>query len=184
MNCAIFMKNFEEHYTAWIDGTMSAPEQIDFERQLEDRDAANQDRSDARRLGQLLRSALEPGSLRHGDFLNARVIESISREERAPVREGAVLFPIRRLVFGGVFCLLAAVALSFVLLPRDGGRMDEAALISQVLSAHSSDPQLYAYSFNVPSAKASVLWISGAEFIPANEPLSGGESDSAKAQAR
>ncbi len=164
------MKNFEERYTAWMDGTMEASETDAFEREIDDLEAARRDRADWSKLGGLMRECLVPEPMPHPDFVNSQVLDAIRRETPAP-RERPALFPIRRLVFGGAFLVvLAAVATAF-LLPRDFGGPEGAVYASQVISAQSPDPKLSAYAFQAPGGKGTVLWIENPGFIPAGQSL-------------
>jgi hypothetical protein len=167
------MKNFEERYTAWLDGQLDEPERAKFEAELPDREVALADAAQWRTLGGLMREVVVPTAVPHSDFLNSQVLEAIRRE--TPVAETARpvrgWFPIGRLAWTGVFLAAVAAVLSWMWVPRDGGLPNEARFISQVIDARSSDPKLGAYAFAAPGGNGAVLWVDDAGFIPATERL-------------
>ena len=56
--CEMFMKTFEEKWTAWIDDELSDAERVEFEASLEDRAAALAEKNQAQKLGALLKEEL------------------------------------------------------------------------------------------------------------------------------
>lgn len=165
------MSNFEERYTAWLDGALDDAERKKFEAELPDREAALADAAQWRRLGGLMRETLAPAPMPHADFLNSQVLAAIRRETPIVPTPGRSWFPIGRLAWTGVFLAAVAAVLSWLWAPRDGGMPDEARFISQVVEARSADPKLGAYAFAAPGGKGAVLWVNDAGFIPANERL-------------
>jgi len=57
--CEIFMKTFEEKWTAWLDGELSGDELVEFEASLPDRAAAEAEKRDAHKLGAFLKEQLQ-----------------------------------------------------------------------------------------------------------------------------
>ena len=53
----MFMKTFEEKWTAWVDDELSEAERAEFEASLDDRAAAVAEKNQAQKLGALLRSS-------------------------------------------------------------------------------------------------------------------------------
>jgi len=159
------MKNFEERYTAWLDGEMDDREREEFEAAL-DADS-HQEAVEWQRLRGLLREAVQPAPMPHADFVNSQVLASIRREfpaqpESRPARGW---LPVRWLAAAGVFLLALAAGLSFLVLPQreigaPGGR-DSVAL----------DTKFGAVAFAAPGGKGTVLWVNDAGYIPANEGL-------------
>jgi anti-sigma factor RsiW len=167
------MKNFEERYTAWLDGQLDEGERREFEAGLPDREAAMKDAGEWRKLRGDLREVVSPATVPHADFLNSQILEAIRRQEPAappPSPAAGGWFPVRRLAWTGAFLAVVAAVLSWWWAPRNGGMPSEGQFISQVVEARSSDPKLGAYAFAAPGGKAAVLWID-AGYIPANEQL-------------
>jgi len=52
------MKTFEEKWTAWLDGQLSGRELSEFEASLPDKAAADAEKADAKKLGELLKREL------------------------------------------------------------------------------------------------------------------------------
>jgi anti-sigma factor RsiW len=167
------MSNFEERYTAWLDGKLDDAERAKFEAGLPDREAALADAAQWRALGGLMREMIAPMPVPHADFLNSQVLAAIRSETPAgdASRPARSWFPIGRLAWTGVFLAAVAAVLCWLWAPRDGGVPSEAKFISQVIDARSTDPKLGAYAFAVPGGKGAVLWVDDAGFIPATERL-------------
>lgn len=166
------MSNFEERYTAWLDGAMNEAERARFEAELPDRAAAEREAAEWRRLRGELRTWMKATPMPHADFVNAQVQTAIrpSTATEAPRRSPA-WFPIGRLAWSGAFLLALAAVLSVVLIPRNGGRPTDEQFIAQVVDARATDPKLGAYAFAAPGGKGAVLWLNDAGFIPADEKI-------------
>lgn len=165
------MSNFEERYTAWLDGAMDERESVEFEASLPDRDEALRDRADWMKLRGLMRESLEPAAMPHADFLNSQVLAAIGREAPAPSAPARGWFPAGRLAWSGAFLLAVAAVLSAVILPHISRAPGEDQYVSQVIAAHAADPKLGAYAFAAPGGKGAVLWIQDAGYIPADERI-------------
>src|SRR4051794_7914058 len=76
----MFMKTFEEKWTAWLDGELRGKELAEFEASLPDRAAAEAERTEARKLGALLRDQLCAGAMANEDFFSHQLRERIERE--------------------------------------------------------------------------------------------------------
>ncbi len=126
--------------------------------------------ADWEKTRRLLREHLAaPPPLAHPEFLNHRVLEAIEREDRAPRRP---LFSLPRLAWAGAMLLVAAGAITAVLQPGRGDSRSAEEFISQVVAARSSSPRLSVTAFRPETGdRGVVLWIEGADFIPASEPV-------------
>lgn len=167
------MKNFEERYTAWLDGTMDDRERERFEAELPDREAAFGEAAGWKKLSGLWRESMVPSAMPHGDFLNSQVMTVISREtpmERPAPAKG--WFPVGRLAWSGAFLLAIAALMSVLILPSINKRTTNEQFISQVVKARAGGQKSpEAYTFAAPGGKGAVLWIDDAGDIPANERL-------------
>ena len=128
----------------------------------------NFDETEWARTKSLLREHLTAPQLEHPDFVNHRVLEEI---ERLRVRSRPAIFSLRWLAWPGAAALLCAGVLTMVFLPRESGRRSDSEFISQVVSARAEMPQLSVSEFRVPDERGVVIWIEGADYIPAENSV-------------
>lgn len=160
------MNKSERDHTRWLDDLMTDTERRKFEATL---------------VPVTLREGAEWRALREkvirpsigitcpdGDFLNARVMEKIRTLENSPARRPP---SIAGLVWAGATCLCAAVLLSVCLLPAAFRVRSESEFVSQVVSARAENPAVSAFAFQAPHDRGAVIWIEGADFIPAGEKV-------------
>jgi len=162
------MKNFEERYTAWLDGAMDAREREEFEAALPDREAALRDAAGWNSLRGLMRESLRPAEMPHGDFLNSQVLAEIIRETPVPRRRH---FPVMRLAWAGAFLLTVAALLSVLIVPNIHRGPTNEQFISQVVRVRAGNQNLGASAFAAPGGKGAVLWVEDAGYIPADEKI-------------
>src|SRR6266480_4400237 len=74
------MKTFEEKWTAWLDGQLSGRELSEFEASLPDRAAAEAEKADAKKIGELLKRELGARTLTNEEFFSHQLREKIERE--------------------------------------------------------------------------------------------------------
>ncbi|MGH8048477.1 MAG: anti-sigma factor family protein [Chthoniobacterales bacterium] len=165
------MKNFEERYTAWLDGAMDAGERVEFEAALPDREAALRDAESWRSLSGMMRESLAPSAMPHGDFLNSQVLAQIERETPAPREPARRLFPVGWLAWSGALLLTVAALLSVLVVPNIRRGPTNEQFISQVVKARAGNPDLGASAFAAPGGKGTVLWVEDAGYIPADEEI-------------
>lgn len=113
----------------------------------------------------LLKEHLPPQHLKHPDFVNARVMEELRREERTVGR----VMSLPRLVWAGVGLLLIAAGISLTALPGGLGGGDDEAFVSRVIETRTGVPHMTVTAFQVPDGRGVVLWLEGMEFISGNE---------------
>src|SRR5437667_9732809 len=114
----MFMKTFEEKWTAWIDDQRTGRELEEFLASLPDRAAAEAEKQSAKQLGSFLRQ--QAVALSNADFFSHQLRERLHRES-APVRRepDAVRtgwWTIRRLLWGGITSLAVCALCPFVVL--------------------------------------------------------------------
>ena len=129
----------------------------------------NSDDPEWQKTRALLRAHLTVPPLQNPDFINSRVLEEITRTDRR--RTAAPALSLRWLFWSGATALLAAALLTAVLMPREFGLRSESEFISQVISARAELPQLSVSQFQAPGERGVVLWVEGAEYIPAGEAV-------------
>lgn len=120
------------------------------------------------RTKSLLREHLTAPELEHPGFVNHRVLEEI---ERLRGRPRPAIFPLRWLAWSGAAAILFAAVLTMVFLPREAGRRSDSEFISQVVSARTEMPQLSVSDFSIPDERGVVIWIEGADYIPAENSV-------------
>ena len=82
------MKTFEETWTAWLDDQLTGRELSEFEASLPDKAAAEAEKAEAKRLGELLKRELSAHPLTNEEFLSHQLREKITLESREPTRAG------------------------------------------------------------------------------------------------
>jgi anti-sigma factor RsiW len=169
----MFMKTFEEKWTAWIDGELSGKELAEFEVSLPDRAAAEAERLEAQKLGVLLKERLSARAMGNEDFFNHQVRERIAREDAPqPVRNRAerprFSWTIGRLVWSGATALALFVVCAFFVM-RSKEPSDQSQYLSQILNARV-DPGVSPYAsvsmFQAKEDKVTVLWVDGLQSLP------------------
>jgi hypothetical protein len=128
----------------------------------------NFDEAEWARMRSLLLEHLTGPRLQHPDFINHQVLAEIERLGKHP-RSG--MFPLRWLAWLGSAAILCAGLLTMVFLPREDGRRSDSEFISQVVSARAEMPQLSVSEFRVPDGRGVVIWIEGADYIPAENSV-------------
>src|SRR6266487_180237 len=79
----MFMKTFEEKWTAWVDDQLTGRELSEFLASLPDRAAAEAEKQNAKQVGSLLRE--QAMALSNADFFSHQLRERLDREN-VPVR--------------------------------------------------------------------------------------------------
>src|SRR3954454_7960910 len=74
------MKTFEEKWTAWLDDQLSGRELSEFEASLPDKAAAHAEKTEAKKLGDLLKRQLSAHPLKNEEFFSHQLRETIVRE--------------------------------------------------------------------------------------------------------
>jgi anti-sigma factor RsiW len=167
------MKTFEEKWTAWLDGELSGQELSEFEASLPDKAAAQAEKSDARKLGALLKRELGVSALTNEDFFSHQLRERI-RESSAPSAErearASTWWTIPRLLWAGTASL--AVFLVFtIFVIRDKNPAEESQYLTQILNARVDpvvSPNATVSMFEVKQDRVTVLWTEGLQSLPAD----------------
>ena len=81
------MKTFEEKWTAWLDDQLSGRELSEFEASLPDKAAAQAEKAEAKKLGELLKRELSAHSLKNEEFFSHQLRERIVQESGEQRRE-------------------------------------------------------------------------------------------------
>ena len=165
----MFMKTFEEKWTAWIDGELNEAERAEFEAALEDRAVAETEKQQAHKLGALLKEQLQPRAMGNEEFFHHQLLGRIAAEAKVPAPELCESWwTIRRLLWTGASSLAVfAVCLFFVL--RQEQAPDQSQYLTQILNARV-DPSVSPYAtvsiFQTKQDRVTVLWVDGLKALP------------------
>jgi hypothetical protein len=171
----MFMKTFEEKWTAWIDDQLTGRELEGFLASLPDRASAEAEKQNAKRVGSLLRE--QAMALSNADFFSHQLRERLDREN-VPVRSEVDTVPtgwwtIRRLLWGGITSL-AVFAICTVLVFRERTPSSQSQYLTQILGAQvdpTVSPNATISMFEMPSSTkkddhVTVLWVDGLQSLP------------------
>ena len=105
------MKTFEEKWTAWLDDQLSGRELSEFEASLPDKAAAQAEKAEAKKLGELLKRELSAHAMKNEEFFSHQLRERIvqesgeQRQERARRSPTSSWWTIPRLLWAGAASL-------------------------------------------------------------------------------
>ena len=120
------------------------------------------DETEWARKKSVLRDHLSSPRLHDADLVNSPVVEKI---EQQPQRATPEMLPLRWLAWSGAFSLLLATGLTALVLPRQADWRSDFS--SRVISARAELPKLSVSDFQAPDQRGVVIWIEGADYIPA-----------------
>jgi hypothetical protein len=170
----MFMKTFEEKWTAWLDGELCGKELAEFEASLPDRAAAETEKIEAQKLGAFLKQQLSARAMGNEEFFNHQLRGRIEAEGAKESARGESERPrfswtIGRLVWTGATALALFVVCTFFVM-RGKEPPDQSQYLSQILNARV-DPVVSPYAtvsmFQAKEDKVTVLWVDGLQSLPA-----------------
>jgi anti-sigma factor RsiW len=171
----MFMKTFEEKWTAWVDEEMSEAERAEFEASLDNRAAAEAEKQQAHKLGALLREQLQPHAMGNEEFFQHQLLDRIASEAKTPAaarvdaetRES--WWTIRRLLWTGATSLAIFLVCAFFVM-RQPPAPDQSRYLTQILNSRV-DPNVSPYAtvsiFQTKQDQVTVLWVDGLKSLPA-----------------
>lgn len=171
----MFMKTFEEKWTAWLDGQLTGKELVEFEASLPDKAAAEFEKQDAQKLGAFLKEHLATTpALTNEEFFHHQLRSQIEREsaaetrplERPEVRES--WWSIGRLLWTGAASLAIFCVCTFFVV-RENPVAGQSDALSKVLNARvdpAVSPDATISIFEAKENKVTVLWVNGLESLP------------------
>jgi hypothetical protein len=169
----MFMKTFEEKWTAWIDGQLAGHELAEFEASLSDRAAAEAEKAGAIKLRQLLKLELGARTLTNEDFFSHQLRERIAQETTEGARRRGTTtswWTIPRLLWGSA-ASLAIFLLCTMFVMRDKHPTEESQYLTQILNARVDpvvSPNATVSIFEVKQDRVTVLWTEGLQSLPAD----------------
>jgi hypothetical protein len=170
------MKTFEEKWTAWLDDQLSGHELSEFEASQPDKAAAQAEKAEAKKLGELLKRELSAHPLKNEEFFSHQLHERIVQESGEQRRERAGRSPtsgwwtIPRLLWAGTASLaLFLICTVFVL--HQERPPEESQYLTQILNARvdpAVSPNGTVSIFEVKQDRVTVLWTEGLQTLPAD----------------
>jgi anti-sigma factor RsiW len=171
------MKTFEEKWTAWLDGQLSGRELSEFEASLPDRAAAEAEKADAKKVGELLKRELGARTLANEEFFSHQLRERIEQERgegslASADRRGksSSWWTIPRLLWMGTVSLALFLVCTFLVM-RNEKPAAESQYLTQILNARVDpviSPNATVSIFEVRQDRITVLWTEGLQSLPAD----------------
>ena len=170
------MKTFEERWTAWLDDQLSGRELSEFEASLPDKAAAQAEKAQAKKLGELLKRELSARPLKNEEFFSHQLRERIGhdsgeqRPERASRTSTSSWWTIPRLLSVGT-ASLAVFLICTILVMHQETPPEESQYLTQILNARVDpvvSPNGTVSIFDVKQDRVTVLWTEGLQSLPAD----------------
>jgi anti-sigma factor RsiW len=170
------MKTFEEKWTAWLDDQLSGRELSEFEALLPHKAAAEAEKAEAKKLGELLKRELAAHPLKNEEFFSHQLRERIvqesgeQRRQRARRSQTSSWWTIPRLLWAGT-ASLAIFLICTVLVMRQERPAEESQYLTQILNARVDpvvSPNATVSIFEVKQDRVTVLWTEGLQTLPAD----------------
>jgi anti-sigma factor RsiW len=170
------MKTFEEKWTAWLDDQLKGSELSEFEASLPDKAAAQAEKAEAKRLGELLKRELSAHSLKNAEFfshqLSERIAQESSEQRQQRPRQSSISswWTIPRLLWAATGSL-AVFLVCTVLVMHQEKPAEESQYLTQILNARVDpvvSPNATVSIFEVKQDRATVLWTEGLQSLPAD----------------
>jgi hypothetical protein len=166
------MKTFEEKWTAWLDDQLSGQELLDFEASLPDKAAAQAEKTDAKKLSELLKRELDAHALTNEEFFSHQLRERIAQENRGSSSEiaASTWWTIPRLLWAGAASLAVFLIFTFIVM-QEKNPAEESQYLTQILNARVDpvvSPNASVSIFEVKQDRVTVLWTEGLQSLPAD----------------
>jgi hypothetical protein len=170
------MKTFEEKWSAWLDNQLSGRELSEFEASLPDEAAAQAEKAEAKKLGELLKRELSAHPLKNEEFFSHQLHEKIVREsedqrgERDRRNPTSSWWTIPRLLWAGTVSL-AVFLICTLLVMHQERPVEESQYLTQILNARVDpvvSPNATVSIFEVKQDRVTVLWTEGLQSLPAD----------------
>ena len=170
------MKTFEEKWTAWLDDQLSGRELSEFEASLPDKAAAQAEKAEAKKLGELLKRELSAHSLKNEEFFSHQLRERIVQESGGQRRESDSPKSNLQLVDDSASAVGGhGLARCILNLHRPGDAQErpgeESQYLTQILNARVDpvvSPNATVSIFEVKQDRVTVLWTEGLQTLPAD----------------
>jgi anti-sigma factor RsiW len=170
------MKTLEEKWTAWLDDQLSQRELSEFEALLPDKAAAQAEKAETKKLGELLKRELSVHPLKNEEFFSHQLREKIvqdsgeQRPERARRASTSNWWTIPRLLWAGT-ASVAVFLICTVFVMHQERPPEESQYLTQILNARVDpvvSPNGTVSIFEVKQDRVTVLWTEGLQSLPAD----------------
>jgi hypothetical protein len=166
----MFMKTFEEKWTAWVDDQLTGRELEEFLASLPDKAAAETEKQSAKRLGSFLRE--QAVALSNADFFSHQLRQRLDRDNApsasAPEAMRTGWWTIQRLLWGGL-ASLAVFALCTVVVLRENTPTSQSQYLTEILTYRvdpTVSPNATISMFRPKDERVTVLWVDGLQSLP------------------
>jgi anti-sigma factor RsiW len=163
---------FEQQFTAWLDGQLSAEAAAAFETELRARgfDPAAERAAVEKTASLLARHSTTP-ALPNAEFFNHQLLHRIEQEERATAVEkpSRSWWTLPRLAWSGAFSLLIAAVMFKAMIPVSSP--ERSPYFATVVDARTFEPTISATTVYDPRDNVTVLWLDGLDYLPADYVL-------------
>jgi len=160
--------DFEQKFTAWLDGRLNVADAEAFEREMKDRGFDPEtERDQSTRLGSLLRTHSTTPGMTNGDFFNHQIRHRIAQASASQPRLSNSWWTWPRLALAGACSLVIAGALFTALIPH-GSAADREPYYATVVDARTFEPTISASTVYDPGNNVTVLWLDGLDYLPAD----------------
>jgi hypothetical protein len=171
----MFMKTFEEKWTAWVDDQLTGKELADFEASLPDRTAAEAEKRSAKKLSAFLKRELTAQTLHNEDFFSHQLRERLEHDMAEPADRGeesefSTWWTIRRLFWAGATSLALFVAIA-VFVMREEEPAEQSQYLTKILQTKvdpAVSPDATTTIFEDNEDRVTVLWTEGLKSLPAD----------------
>jgi len=167
----MFMKTFEEKWTAWLDDQLTGKELDDFEASLPDKEAAETEKRDATKLGALLKQELGAQPFSNEEFFSHQLRERIARENAQDRHGGkSTWWTVPRLVWTGAVSL-ALFMICAVAVMRDKTPGERSEYLTQILNMRVDpvvSPNATVSVFETKGDRVTVIWTEGLQSLPSD----------------
>jgi len=158
--------NSEERYNRWVDGLLAGSDTGPVPPELAREGIAGGERAEVRRVGELLRH--HAPALEHPDVFREQILDRIRREQgRVNAPETRRGWSLPRLAWSG-FGLVALAVLGFAaLIPKPWHHPPA----SEIYGVWSEADRVSAVALRTPDHSASVVWLDGLDYLPADHAV-------------
>jgi hypothetical protein len=167
----MFMKTFEEKWTAWLDDQLTGKELEDFEASLPDRAAAEAEKRGAHKLGTLLKQELGARTLSNQDFFSNQVRERIARETAQDGSSGrSTWWTLPRLAWTGTASLALFLICAFLVM-HEQKPLEPSQYLTEILNMRvdpAVSPDATISVFEASEDRVTVIWTEGLQSLPSD----------------
>jgi anti-sigma factor RsiW len=169
------MKTFEEKWTAWLDDQLSGRELSQFEASLSDKAAAEVEKAESKKLGELLKRELSAHPLANEEFFGHQLRERIMQETDPAGRSAGQTasykwWTVPRLLWVGAASLAVFMIFTFAV-TQEKNPAEESQYLTQILNARVDpvvSPNATVSIFEVKQDRVTVLWTEGLQSLPSD----------------